>query len=60
MKRVYGGKELLLRAKVKAKRRDKKRIKMLVKRHSMRVIGKPGGPPVKSPEINSMESSNQN
>jgi|WetSurMetagenome_2_1015567.scaffolds.fasta_scaffold574334_1 hypothetical protein len=60
MKRNIGGRELLVKAKKETKRRDKRRVKRLDKRHALKLLMKPGVPPVKSPEITALETSNQN
>jgi hypothetical protein len=39
MKRIYGGRELLMKAKNEAKRRDKRRIMRLDKRHAKKLVG---------------------
>jgi hypothetical protein len=58
MKRIYGGKELLMKAKNEAKRKDKRRVKRLVKRQTKRLVGISAGPTVKPAEIANPESSN--
>ena len=52
MKRVLGGKELLVKAKTEAKRRNRRRIKSqdkrLAKRQAKKLVGISGAPPVSS------------
>ena len=47
MKRIHGGKELLLKAKLEDKRREKRRVKSrakrLLKRQEKELVGMPGG-----------------
>jgi hypothetical protein len=57
MKRRYGGRELLMKAKNEAKRRDKRRIIRLDKRHAKKLVGVSGAPAGKSPEITHQETS---
>ena len=63
MKREYGAKELLVRAKTQAKKQAKKKEKRqgkrLVKRQA-KLIGTPGVPPIPSPETPAPESSKEN
>ena len=63
MKRIHGGKELLLKAKLEAKRQEKRRVKRSLRgclRGRQRSwLECPGAPPVLSPEIPTLESSNQ-
>ena len=59
MKHIYGGKELLMKAKNEAKRQDKKRVKRLVKRQAKKLAGIQAAPPVVSLESPMLESSNQ-
>jgi len=48
MKRTYGAKELLTRAKNEAKKRNKRRIKRLDKRHGKNLVGAIGASPAAS------------
>jgi hypothetical protein len=48
MKRIYGGRELLLKAKTEAKKQEKRRVKRLVKRHAKKLVGIKGTAPVLS------------
>jgi hypothetical protein len=59
MKRIHGGKELLLKVKNEVKRQDNRRVKRLLKRHAKKLVGIPGASPVLSPEISTIESPNQ-
>ncbi len=64
MKRIFGGKELLLKAKKEAKRREKRRTKSrakrVLKRQEKKLVGNKGAPSVPSREIPTLESANQN
>jgi hypothetical protein len=48
MKRPYGAKELLTRAKGEAKKRNNRRIKRLDKRHAKKLVGAIGASPAAS------------
>ncbi len=50
MKRIFGGKELLVKAKNEVKRQEKKRIKRQVKRQAKRLVGASSAPAATSPE----------
>jgi hypothetical protein len=63
MTQKFGGKELLVKAKTKAKRREKRneirRGKSLVKRQAKKLVGITGAPRL-SPEASKVETPNQN
>ena len=59
MKRIYGGKEILIKAKKQAKRQAKRLVKRQAKRQAKKLIGIPGAPPILSPGIPTLESSKQ-
>jgi hypothetical protein len=48
MKRIFGGRELLIKAKAEAKKQEKRRVKRLVKRHAKKLVGITGAAPVVS------------
>jgi hypothetical protein len=48
MKRIYGGRELLVKAKNEAKKQEKRRVKRLVKRHAKKLDRITGAAPVLS------------
>jgi hypothetical protein len=58
MKKILGGRELLMKARNEAKRQDKKRIKRQVRRQIKSLTGKAEAPAAPAMEASRIESTN--